>query len=322
MTVDEFIERWRSNEGGAERANYALFLTELCSLLGLPQPDPANATHEDNDYVFERGVTFRDEAGKAGHGRIDLYKRGCFVLEAKQSRQRGGKKEVAMPEQSSLPGMDAQASRGRRSAHRGWDVLMRNAREQAEQYARALPTDHGWPPFIIVCDVGHAFEIFADLSGQGKNYRLFPDRSGFRIYLDDLRDEHVRNRLSAIWLEPHSLDPARRAAAVTRDIARRLAKVSQSLEERGYPAEKVAHFLMRCLFTMFSEDTGLLEPGSFTDVLADARSNPESFAPLMEDLWMVMDTGGFSPVMRKTIRRFNGGLFAERTAKTLWPRYD
>ncbi len=146
MTVDEFIERWRSNEGGAERANYALFLTELCSLLGLPQPDPANATHEDNDYVFERGVTFRDEAGKAGHGRIDLYKRGCFVLEAKQSRQHGGKKVVAMPEQSSLLEMDAQAYRGRRSAHRGWDVLMRNAREQAEQYARALPTDHGWRP--------------------------------------------------------------------------------------------------------------------------------------------------------------------------------
>ncbi len=71
---------------------------------------------------------------------------------------------------------------------------------------------------------------------------------------------------------------------------------------------------MRCLFTMFSEDTGLLESGSFTDVLADARSNAESFAPLMEDLWRVMDTGGFSPVMRKTIRRFNGGLFAERTA--------
>ena len=27
-------------------------------------------------------------------GRIDLYKRGCFILEAKQSRLRGGKKAV------------------------------------------------------------------------------------------------------------------------------------------------------------------------------------------------------------------------------------
>jgi hypothetical protein len=205
MTIDEFIERWRKNEGGAERANYALFLTELSELLELPRPDPADATHENNDYVFERAVTFKDEAGRAGHGRIDLYRKGCFVLEAKQSRWKGGKKEVALTaEQERLPGFDAPEQRGRRSAHKGWDVLMRNAREQAEQYARALPASHGWPPFVLVCDVGHAFEVFADFSGQGKNYRQFPDRGGFRIYLDDLRDEGVRKRLQAIWLDPHS----------------------------------------------------------------------------------------------------------------------
>lgn len=313
--IDQFIERWRSNEGGAERANFPLFLTELAQILDLPQPDPADATHERNDYVFERAVTFHDEAGKSGHGRIDLYKRGCFVLEAKQSRQKGGAKEVAMaPEQQALPGMDGAVTRGRRSAHRGWDVLMRNAREQAEQYARALPPSHGWPPFVLVCDVGHAIEVFADFTGQGKNYRQFPDRGGFRIYLDDLRDPEIQARLKAIWLDPHSLDPAKRAAKVTRDIAQRLASVSKLLEDRGYQAEPVAHFLMRCLFTMFAEDTGLLHAGSFADVLGDARSNPDSFAPMLEDLWRVMDTGGFSPVLRKNVRKFNGGLFAERTA--------
>jgi hypothetical protein len=315
MTVDEFIKRWRRNEGGAERANYALFLTELCALLELPHPDPAEATHEQNDYVFERTVEFKDETGKVSRGRIDLYRRGSFVMEAKQSRCKGGTKEVDLAVvQGHLPGIDVPEERGRRSARRGWDVLMRNAREQAEQYARALPPSHGWPPFILACDVGHAFEVFADFSGQGKNYRQFPDRVGFRIYLDDLRREEVRDRLRAIWLNPHSLDPTRRAAAVTRDIAVRLAKVSQSLEDRHYPAEQVAHFLMRCLFTMFAEDTGLLERGSFLDVLGDARMNPDGFVPLMEDLWRAMDKGGFSGVLRRNIRRFNGGLFAERTA--------
>jgi hypothetical protein len=313
--LDRFISRWLANEGGAERANFPLFLTELCSLLDLPQPEPAAASHHRNDYVFERAVTFHDEAGKSGHGRIDLYKRGSFVLEAKQSREPGGTKEVALPpEQTNLPGFTQPLTRGRRSAQRGWDVLMRNAREQAEQYARALPPEHGWPPFILVVDVGHAIEVFADFSGQGKNYRQFPDRSGFRIYLDDLRDPDIRARLRAIWLAPHALDPAKHAAAVTRDIAKRLASVSKLLEERGYQPEPVAHFLMRCLFTMFAEDTGLLESGSFTDVLSDARANPESFAPMLEDLWRTMDTGGFSPVLRKTVRKFNGGLFAERTA--------
>ncbi|WP_372731043.1 class I SAM-dependent DNA methyltransferase [Novosphingobium sp.] len=315
MNFEQFIERWRTNEGGAERANFPLFLSELAQLLDLPRPNPADATHANNDYVFERAVTFKDEAGRSGHGRIDLYKRGCFVLEAKQSRERGGAKEVAVPqEQGLLPGMNAGGPRGRRSANRAWDVLMRNAREQAEQYARALPVEHGWPPFILVCDVGHAIEVFADFSGQGKNYRQFPDRAGFRIYLEDLRQPEIQERLRAIWTDPHSLDPAKRAAAVTRDIAGRLASVSKLLEERGYKPEPVAHFLMRCLFTMFAEDTGLLEPGSFTELLGDARANPESFAPMLEDLWRSMDTGGFSPVLRKKVRHFNGGLFYDKTA--------
>ena len=35
-------------------------------------------------------------------GRIDLYKRGCFVLEAKQSRQKGGDKELKLKDQIDL----------------------------------------------------------------------------------------------------------------------------------------------------------------------------------------------------------------------------
>ena len=312
--IERFIGRWRNNEGGAERANFPLFLTELCALLDLPQPDPADATHERNDYVFARAVTFPDEAGRSRHGRIDLYRRGCFVLEAKQSRERGGAKHNAHnAAQASLPGIAAPV-RGRRSADAGWDVLMRNARVQAEDYARALPESHGWPPFILTVDVGHAIEVFADFSGQGKNYRQFPDRRGYRIFLDDLRDEAVRARLRGIWIDPHGLDPTRRAAKVTRDIARRLASVSKRLEDRGHQPEQVAHFLMRCLFTMFAEDTGLLESGSFTQMLADARGDPDSFAPMLEGLWADMDRGGFSQVMRRPVRRFNGGLFVDSRA--------
>jgi hypothetical protein len=54
---------------------------------------------------------------------------------------------------------------------------------------RPCPCSEGWPPFLIVCDVGHCFEIFADFTGQGKNYAQFPDRQGFHIYLEDLRIE-------------------------------------------------------------------------------------------------------------------------------------
>lgn len=286
--VHRALAWWR----GWRRARQLRDVPGGIDLLDLPSPDPAGATHAHNDYVFERAVRRNGADGQESLGRIDLYRRGCFVLEAKQSRWKDQSKEVALPKGiASTAGSADPEILGRRSATRNWDVLMRHAREQAEQYARALDPAHGWPPFIILCDVGHCLELFADFSGQGKNYRQFPDRAGFRIYLDDLRDGAVRAMLRAIWLDPLSLDPARRAAAVTRDIARRLATVSQALEARGHAADQVAHFLMRCLFTMFSEDVGLLESGCFTQILEDAAANPASFAPMLEDLWRAMDKG-------------------------------
>jgi hypothetical protein len=87
LSVDQFIARWQGQTGGAERANYALFLTELCAVLEVEPPQPASAEHQHNNYVFERAVSFKEGGDRIGHGRIDLYKRGHFVLEAKQSRQ-------------------------------------------------------------------------------------------------------------------------------------------------------------------------------------------------------------------------------------------
>lgn len=81
--VATFISRWAQAEA-AERANYVLFLSELCDILGVPRPDPAGPATAGNAYVFERQVTFHHPGGKTTIGRIDLYRRGSFVLEAKQ----------------------------------------------------------------------------------------------------------------------------------------------------------------------------------------------------------------------------------------------
>lgn len=44
VDVEAFIQRWSGREGGAERANYAMFLGELCDVLGVARPDPADAS--------------------------------------------------------------------------------------------------------------------------------------------------------------------------------------------------------------------------------------------------------------------------------------
>ena len=195
--VAVFIERW-SPSGGAERANYVMFLTELCTLLHLPQPEPAK-DDSTTDYRFEYPVKLRDDDGKASTGRIDLYKRSCFVLEAKQGTDEKLQKDLP------LFGLFGNGKTTTGTAKRGTDayrLAMQRARRQAEGYAKALPTAHGWPPFLLVVDVGHSIECFADFSLTGKNYSQFPDARSFRIMLKDLDDPAARARLTTIWTDP------------------------------------------------------------------------------------------------------------------------
>ena len=311
MDCEAFIARWTSREGGAERANYQMYLSELCDVIGVDRPDPAGSGRERNDYVFERAVRKLDDDAPAALRRIDLYKRDCFILEAKQSRWPGGPN--ALPQQyiSSEEAAEPAAS-GQ------WDRMMRSAKQQAEAYVGMLDTDHPAPPFIIVCDVGRAFELFADFSGTGRAYHQFPDRHRFRIPIQALAKPEVRQLLARIWTEPDMLDPAKESARVTREIAVRLAAASRSLEKR-YEAEEVALFLMRCIFCMFAEDVDLLPKGKFTALLQDCRDAPATLVSMLNDLWMKMDNADrserFFSYFCADVRHFNGNLY--RNARML-----
>jgi hypothetical protein len=54
---------------------------------------------------------------------------------------------------------------------------MLNARRQGEDYVRLLPNGHPSPPFIIVCDVGHCFEVYANFRQDGKAFGHFMTNS-------------------------------------------------------------------------------------------------------------------------------------------------
>lgn len=144
--VPAFIARWQAS-GAAERANYQLFLTELCDILAVQKPEPTKPNIADNAYVFERDVTFQNPDGTTSIGRIDLYKRGSFVLEAKQGS------EQVVPDEFQLNPDDKKKNRAKKGTAvrgtKGWDDAMVKARGQAEQYAKALPIEEGWPPFLI-----------------------------------------------------------------------------------------------------------------------------------------------------------------------------
>jgi len=312
--LQAFITKWELS-GAAERANAQLFLAELCDVLEVDRPQPKTPTEADNAYVFEKPVP--SASGTTNF--IDLYKRGCFVLETKQ-----GVDAVDGADGAPLSAAGEQRLRERKAGHgkrgtKGFDTAMIRAQAQAQRYARALPKEEipdGRPPFVVVVDVGHSISLYTDWSRMGGEYLPFPDPASYRIPLKGLLDAKTRDTLRAVWTEPLTLDPARRSAKVTREIADRLAKLAKTLEGKHDP-EHVAAFLMRCLFTMFSEDVELLPLGSFTKLLGELKGEPENFQPMLENLWGTMNTGGLSPILRKKLPRFNGGLFAHADAIAL-----
>ena len=280
MDANTFITKWQGVKA-SELSTSQSFLLDLCDLLGVDKPHPTI----EQDYLFERPITFAHGDGSTSAGRIDLYRRGHFVLESKKLKT---------------------------GAHtKAFDEALLRARSQAEGYARALPASEGRPPFLVVVDVGQRIELYAEFSRSGGTYTPFPDPRSHRIALDDLRRPEIIERLTKLWTDPLALDPSRESARVTREIATRLAELAKSLERAGHPAESVAQFLMRCLFTMFAEDVRLLPADSFRDLLAKYAAQPDVAMRMLGQLWRDMDAGGFSAVLANDVLRFNGKLFKQ-----------
>ena len=107
-----FIQRWAGTTA-SELSTAQSFVTQLCELLGVDAP---HAT-PDQAYMFERPITFSHGDGSTSAGRIDCYRSGHFVLEAKKLKT------------------------GRQT--KGFDDALLRARAQAEGYARALPSLEG-----------------------------------------------------------------------------------------------------------------------------------------------------------------------------------
>jgi hypothetical protein len=290
------------------------FAIELTELLGVPRPNVSDKDGDFLDYRFERPVTLT-HTGRKRNGRIDLYKKGHFILEAKQfvSPDAKDKSTLEIFLEKDAP---KQTGHGKRGTSKFDDTMMK-ARNQADNYARAVAKEDGWPPFLMVVDVGNVIEMYADFSGQGQGYNQYPDGNRYRIKLEDLRNEETCDLLRAIWTDPQSLDPSLKSAKVTREIATHLAELGKSFEGQGHDSEKVARFLMRCLFSMFAEDVDLIPRDSFRDLLTKLQGRPEHAQPSLQGLWETMNTGGFSQVLMQDLKRFNGGLFKEADALPL-----
>lgn len=144
QTIDELIAEATAS-GGSERANYQLFISSLCDVLDVARPSMSHEANARNDYVFERSLDYQHPDGWTTKLYVDCYKRGHFVLEAKQSARR----EAQDLQHPNIFGSEA---RSRKLGHakrgsRGWDRVMRAAYLQAVDYTRHLPVEHGYQSF-------------------------------------------------------------------------------------------------------------------------------------------------------------------------------
>ncbi|MFB2876981.1 class I SAM-dependent DNA methyltransferase [Floridanema aerugineum] len=282
--VQEFLNRWQGSSGD-ERANKDSFFLDLCKALGV-EPPPAKGSIAGDRYCFEKNVKIPHPSGKVTTCFVDFYKQGHFVIEAKQGGEVAGK---------------GTAKRGTASYFKE----MEKAFVQGLSYTRHLEPQ---PPFLITCDIGSHFEIWLGFSGDYGGY-------GARrtIPLIDFQKPDIFALFVDIFTNPQKRNPEKIAARVTREVAADLAALARSLESNRQPQE-VANFLMRCIFTMFAEDVGLLPEKLFTEALKERWiPKPKSFLPEVEALWQAMNEGtsfGFSGKLLK----FNGGLFADASA--------
>jgi len=306
--IKAFIAETKASEG-AEISNTQKMIGHLCDLLGVESPKYKKAGGE-NAYCFEEDV----KAVKA-HRRIDVYYRGHFVFEAKQGvNPKGQGDAIAKAAAKAKTGHSKSAKGAGVRGTNDWLDAMRAGRIQAGNYALHV-TQRGdpKPPFLIVADMGHRFWVWSSFQPDTRDdYGDFEldDEASFKW--DDLLKPEVFTFLRTIWEAPQELNEEAIGQRVTAEIATKVCDLAVRLEKKAKPQE-VGDFLMKCVFTMFAEDVGLIPTGLFSKRLdgwiADVKAGKKgTFVKGLRRLWNVMNDGG-DLESGDSIKRFNGYLF-------------
>jgi len=154
------------------------------------------------------------------------------------------------------------------------------------------------PPLLIVSDI--------DKIVVHTNFTNTVKREITIVLKDLLTPDGMRN-LRAIFYEPEAFRAPQTTEQVTREAAREFARLADHLRQQGQEPARIAHFSIRLLFCLFSEDIGLLPKDLFSRLVDAGRRRPGAFAQQLGQVFGAMATGGFFG--EHEIRHFNGGLF-------------
>jgi len=170
------------------------------------------------------------------------------------------------------------------------------ALKQLTDYALQLEN----PPLLIVSDRERII-IHTAFTG-------YPDEPR-EIRIEALTDPGKRQLLRWVFTEPAKLRPEKSTAAITEEAAGHFASLAKVMRQRGLDGQRVAHFLVQCLFCMFAEDENLLPGDIFTDLLKNAGSDADKAGNRIAKLFAAMQKKSGGEYGDHDIAWFNGGLF-------------
>ena len=185
-------------------------------------------------------------------------------------------------------------------AHFGWEnkgpgVDLGGALKQLMTYALALDN----PPLLVVSN--------RDVTQIHTHFTGTPSET-HTIRLEDIGTPENLQKLRWLFTDPEKFRPGRTVLDITADAAGRFADIAQSMTARGHDPQKVAHFLIQCLFCMFAEDIGLLPVNLFQRILSKRGTDTVKLGVALGELFRAMQGGG--DFLLEDIAWFNGGLFA------------
>ncbi len=186
--------------------------------------------------------------------------------------------------------------------YKGPRADLNKAYVQLQQYRDSLQN----PPLLVVSDI-QTIVIHTNFVNTVKQTTT--------LTLDDLLTASGLQILRNVFTNPEALRPTITTQQVTESAAAEFAKLASLLQRYGEAPQPIAHFLIRLLFCLFAEDTGLLPAGLFTRIIAQTRHRAPAFVAQMRDLFSKMATGGFFGT--DEIKYFNGSLFENDTVLEL-----
>ncbi len=113
------------------------------------------------------------------------------------------------------------------------------------------------PVFLVTCDIGSCFEVWTAFDGHYGSY-------GARECIKWVEPAWHSLYFHTIFTNAQSLNPAKKKASVTKEVAEAFSEVAAYLEQQGHNPEEVTLFLTRFAITAMLGQFGWLP---------DAKSN-------------------------------------------------